>query len=59
MDRKGKIHVFCGNMLEALKEKVSQIEIYYNPLTTIIETDIKEAKLYHIVTHEEISKEEK
>lgn len=53
-NEKNKISVTCGNILNLLNDKISNIEIYYNPLTTILDTDIANVKLYHIVTLKEI-----
>ena len=35
-------------------EDVLNIEIYYNPHTTILENNISKAKIYHIVTKKEV-----
>ena len=51
-EQKNKISLCCGSMLSALKDKIFKIEIYYNPLTTILDTDIENVELYHIVTME-------
>lgn len=42
------------NILNEVKEKISNIEIYYNPYTTIVEADIEGAKYYNIITKKEV-----
>ena len=51
---KNKISVFCGSLLNEMKEQVKKVEIYYNPSTTEIETDIEGVKCYHIFTQKEV-----
>lgn len=51
---KNKISVACGKLLKELKETILSVEIYYNPDTTILESDIDGAKTYHIVTQKEV-----
>ena len=51
---KNKISVFCGSLLNEIKEQVKKVEIYYNPSTTEIETDIEGVKYYHIFTQKEV-----
>lgn len=47
---KNIISVRCGELLKELGEKVLNVEIYYNPYTTAIKTDISNVKLYDIFT---------
>ncbi|WP_425447272.1 type I CRISPR-associated protein Cas7 [Dethiothermospora halolimnae] len=49
-----KITLNCGNLLNSLGEKVLSIEVYYNPYTTEINTDIENAKEYNIFTKQEV-----
>lgn len=51
---KGIISVNCGKLLNSLSEKIKSIEIYYNPYTTAIESDIEGAKLLDIFTKQEV-----
>ena len=51
---KNKISVFCGSLLNEMKEQIEKVEIYYNPSTTEIETDIEGVKCYHIFTQKEV-----
>lgn len=44
----------CAGILNALENRVLNIEIYYNPYTTQLVSDIKGAKLYNIVTQKEV-----
>lgn len=53
-DDKNTITLKCGDILNSLKDKVVSIEIYYNPYTTIIYTDIEVVKKYNIFTHQEV-----
>lgn len=51
---KNVIFVQCGEMLKGLGEKILKAEIYYNPYTTRIQTDISNVKLYDIFTGKEL-----
>ena len=51
---KNKISVLCGSLLNEMKEQIEKVEIYYNPSTTEIETDIEGVKCYHIFTQKEV-----
>lgn len=51
---KNKISITCGDLLSVLKEQILSIEIYYNPDTTVLEQNMQEAKLFHIVTQKEV-----
>ncbi len=53
-EEKNTISVLCGELLEELQDSVLSVEIYYNPDTTVLNTDIKDAKTYHIVTQKEV-----
>ncbi len=53
-DDKNVISIQCGELLKALGEKILNVEIYYNPYTTTIQTDISGAKLYNIFTEKEL-----
>lgn len=51
---KDVIAVNCGKLLNSLGEKIKDIEIYYNPYTTVIESDIEGAKILDIFTKQEV-----
>jgi len=44
----------CAGILNAFGSRIKSIEIYYNPYTTQLISDIKDAKLYNIVTQKEV-----
>ncbi|WP_373899715.1 type I CRISPR-associated protein Cas7 [Haloimpatiens sp. FM7315] len=53
---KNKIIIRCGNMLNGLKDRIKNIEIYYNPYTTEIDysgENIEEVKKFNIFTKKE------
>lgn len=54
MTEKNIISVKCAELIRELGEKILSAEIYYNPYTTVIETDIPQVKLYHIFTGKEL-----
>lgn len=51
---KNKIILTCNELLNELRDKILNIEIYYNPYTTVVETGIKGAKMYNIFTQKEV-----
>lgn len=51
---KNTITLTCGDLLNSLKDEVVLVEIYYNPYTTIVDTDIKGVKKYNIFTKQEV-----
>ncbi|WP_297712017.1 type I CRISPR-associated protein Cas7 [Clostridium sp.] len=51
---KDMISVNCGKLLNSLSEKIKNIEIYHNPYTTTIESDIEGAKILDIFTRQEV-----
>lgn len=51
---KSTITVSCNEMLNKLEDRIKNIEIYYNPYTTIIDTNINKAKKYNIFTKAEV-----
>lgn len=53
-DEKNIISVRCGEVLKELGKKILSVEIYYNPYTTTIQTDISDLKLYDIFTRKEL-----
>lgn len=53
-ENKNTITLTCGELLNELKDKILNIEIYYNPYTTVVESEIKGAKMYNIFTQKEV-----
>lgn len=51
---KNTITLTCEDLLNSLKDEVLSVEIYYNPYTTIVDTDIKGVKKYNIFTKQEV-----
>ena len=51
---KNTIAINCADLINSLGDRVKSIEVYYNPYTTIIESDIKGAKSYNIFTQKEV-----
>ncbi len=51
---KNIIKITCSDLINSLNDKIKNIEIYYNPYTTKIESDIKNAKNLNIFTKLEI-----
>lgn len=44
----------CAEFLQVLEPRIKSIEIYYNPYTTEIKGEIKEAKKFNIITQKEV-----
>ena len=44
----------CSEILAELKGRIKSVEIYYNPYTTRLENEPEEAKIYNIITHNEV-----
>lgn len=53
-EEKNTITLNCGDLLNSLKDRILAIEIYYNPYTTEINTDIEGAKKLNIYTKQEV-----
>lgn len=53
-ESKNVITIKCGSLLNKLSADIKLIEIYYNPHTTQLESDIKGAKIFNIFTREEL-----
>ncbi len=53
-DDKNIIELNCGELLNSFSDKIISIQIYYNPHTTKIETDIRGVKKYNIFTKQEV-----
>lgn len=52
---KNIIHVNCGGLLAEFGDRILNTEIYYNPYTTVVETDIPNVKMFHIFSLQEIA----
>lgn len=44
----------CAEILSAMKDRIKNVEVYYNPYTTKLVSAIEEAKIYNIVTQKEV-----
>lgn len=53
-EEKSNIIITCSDMLNGLEDRINNIEIYYNPYKTTINTYIKKAKKFNIFTKEEV-----
>lgn len=51
---KNLIKITCSDLLNNLKDKIKNVEIYYNPYKTEIDSGIEGAKKYNIFTQEEV-----
>ena len=51
---KNTISIRLKDLLEDVKSKVLNIEVYYNPHTTMIDCDLSDVHYYHIVTRKEV-----
>ncbi|QUH20024.1 type I CRISPR-associated protein Cas7 [Alkaliphilus sp. B6464] len=53
-DSKNVIHIQCEALINNLRNKIKNIEIYYNPYTTKIKDQIEGARYFNIFTKEEV-----
>lgn len=53
-DEKNTIKLNCSELLNSLKDRILKLEIYYNPYTTNIESEIEGAKKINIFTQKEV-----
>lgn len=53
-DKKNIINMGCDEIINKLNHRIKNIEIYYNPYTTMIQGNIKGAKYFNIFTKEEV-----
>ena len=51
---KNTVSIHLRDLLEDVKSKVLNIEVYYNPHTTMIDCDLSDVHYYHIVTRKEV-----
>lgn len=52
--KKNIIRVNIKDLISGIEDKINSMEIYYNPLTTNIETDLEGVKMFNIVTQKEV-----
>lgn len=53
-EEKNTIKINSSDLINSLENRIKNVEIYYNPYTTLIESDIKGAKEYNIFTQKEV-----
>lgn len=53
-EEKNIIRISCAELLNEVSDRIQKVEIYYNPYTTKIETDITSADCYNIFTKKRI-----
>jgi len=53
-DEKNIIEIKCGDMLKDSADRIKSIEIYYNPFTTELKSNVDGAKLFDIRTLKEV-----
>ena len=51
---KNIIEIKCSDLINSVANKIKVIEIYYNPYTTELKSDVKGAKTYNIFTQEDV-----
>lgn len=51
---KNIIEIKCSDLINSLKDRIKSVEIYYNPYTTTIKSEIEGAKEYSIFTQKEV-----
>lgn len=51
---KNTIHVNCEELLHEVRDRIQKIEIYYNPYTTVVDTEIADITYYNIFTKQVI-----
>lgn len=51
---KNTITITCCDLINELSDRIKSVEIYYNPYTTDIKSEIKGAKVYNIFTQKEV-----
>lgn len=53
-EEKDVITISAANILDEVKDQIKSIEVYYNPHTTEVVSDIENTKYYHIITRKEV-----
>lgn len=51
---KNRINLTFGALLTAVSDRITSIEVYYNPYTTELAADLPGAKYYNITTNQEV-----
>ncbi|MBD7912305.1 type I CRISPR-associated protein Cas7 [Clostridium cibarium] len=51
---KNIIQIKCSDLINSLGSKIKNVEIYYNPYTTELQSELKGAKIFNIFTQEEV-----
>lgn len=51
---KNIIKINCSDLINSFDNRIKNVEIYYNPYTTLIESNIKGANEYNIFTQKEV-----
>lgn len=51
---KDVIELKFDGILNDIQDKIKSVEIYYNPYTTTIQTDVRNAKIFNIFTQDEV-----
>lgn len=51
---KNNIHINCAELLHDVSDRIHKIEIYYNPYTTVVDTEIVDITYYNIFTKQVI-----
>lgn len=53
-EEKNLIKVNCHELINSLSSKIKKVEVYYNPYTTELKCDIKDAKVFNIFNFKEV-----
>ena len=53
-EEKNKVHVNCAELLREVSDRIQKIEIYYNPYTTVVDTEIADITYFNIFTKQVI-----
>ncbi len=53
-EEKNKVHVNCAELLREVSDRIQKIEIYYNPYTTLVDTEIADITYFNIFTKQVI-----
>lgn len=53
-ENKNVIEITCSELLNDVSDRIQSVEIYYNPYTTELKSDIHDAKYFNIFTGKEI-----
>jgi len=54
VDGKNVIRLQCSELINDMSNDILNVEIFYNPYTTVLESDIKGARLFNIFTQKEV-----